>query len=105
MKQKLHPVMILGINEVDVKNALGDSAIEYISQEDLDIIAELLKDALAVEFGDYFWNIYSECLYNIAKNIIIPCQCVSCETVFAHAKDNNCPKCGSGNWTFGYIDE
>lgn len=29
-------------------------------------------------------------------------QCGSCENVFR--KGRECPKCGSGNWVYGYID-
>ena len=33
-------------------------------------------------------------------------QCGSCEQVSKKADKNNyCPKCGSDNWVYGYIDE
>lgn len=34
-----------------------------------------------------------------------PIQCGSCEQISAKPKNGNCPKCGSGNWVYGYIDK
>jgi Zn finger protein HypA/HybF involved in hydrogenase expression len=37
----------------------------------------------------------------------ITCQCCTCEIIFfkEDTVDKNCPRCGSGDWVIGYIDQ